>query len=299
MHDEIRKVYSNYMETRKNMTYYKYIRSLIAMCSINATSILDVGSAGIDLLSHCSNVPEKYSIDLNFPLIKEGITAIKEDFFKYETNQKFDIVCCFQVLEHIQEAEKFCQKLVDLAKNEIIISVPYMWDNGRSKSHIQDPVDLHKIVKWFGCEPIFCHIIEERLIAVFLKNKENQRLLCEQNDGFFSEFYKNYLFDIANTQFRVPFEKIGKHRKIILYGGGKIGQEYYKQLKNRNDYELILWVDKNYSKYQEKGYEMYAPECIRTRSYDVVLIAVNDYKIAQSIARDAVELGVNREKIIW
>lgn len=66
------------------MIYYKYIRSLISICSINAKSMIDVGSAGIDLLSHCSNVPEKYSIDLNYPLSKEGIISIKEDFLKLE-----------------------------------------------------------------------------------------------------------------------------------------------------------------------------------------------------------------------
>ena len=125
-----------YFEPRKNMIYYKYLRNLISICTINAKSILDVGAGEVDLLSHCINVAEKYSLDLHHPVCAEGIVGIKEDFLKYETNKQFDVVCCFQVIEHIMEVKKFCQKLLRLASFEVIVSVPYMWEKGKSKYHV-------------------------------------------------------------------------------------------------------------------------------------------------------------------
>ena len=39
-------------------------------------------------------------------------------------------------------------------------------------------------------------------------------------------------------------------KKVILYGAGKVGADYYKQIKDCMNMELCGWVDKNYGKYQ-------------------------------------------------
>lgn len=288
-----------YVESRKDMIYYKYVRSLISICSINAKSMLDVGSGAVDLLSHCSNVTEKYSLDLRHPLEADGVVGIKEDFLKWESNKKFDIVCCFQVLEHIQDVESFCQKLLQLATYEIIVSVPYMWEKGKSKFHVQDPVDVDKLVGWFGFEPTFCNIVDGRLIAVFLKNADIRDNLFEQNEGDFADFYKDYLLTAADTEHRVPFELLGKGKKIVLYGAGERGQKYYEQLNVRSDYELVLWIDKNYEKFENSKCKISAPDDIRKKEYDVVLIAVKDYEVAKNMKDNAIALGVDEEKLVW
>ena len=85
----------------------------------------------------------------------------------------------------------------------------------------------------------------------------------------------------------------------MLYGAGKRGKAYFKQLKCREDYEITLWVDKDYAKYVEKGYEVYAPKDIKNITYDVILIAVYDFNIVQSIIDELTAMGINKDKIIW
>lgn len=74
---------------------------------------------------------------------------------------------------------------MSMAKYEVIVSVPYMWEKGRTKSHVQDPVDMEKLTRWFEREPVFCNIVDERLIAVFLKDNSAQNLLLQQNGSCF------------------------------------------------------------------------------------------------------------------
>lgn len=288
-----------YVESRKDMIYYKYLRSLLAICTTNINSILDVGSGDVDLLSHCIQVEEKYSLDLRHPLQAKGIVGIKEDFLTFETDKKFDVVCCFQVLEHIEKVEKFCQKLLDLASHQVIVSVPYMWKKGKSKYHVQDPVSVEKLIGWFGFEPTFCNIVEGRLIAVFLKNEGLRTCLKKQNNGYFSEFYKDYLKNAASVEHRVPFELMKENSRVVLYGAGERGRKYYSQLRVRRDYEVVLWVDQNYENIQGTELEVYPPDEISNMEYDVILIAVQDEKVAKDIMRNVIALGAIREQLIW
>lgn len=189
---ELERMYTEYRERRKDLLYYKYVRSLIAICAASAESILDVGSGGIDVISHCTNVPYKVSIDSAYPFKSREVEGITGDFFSYEPDRKFDIVGCFQVIEHVEEAEEFCRKLLRLSKGVVIVSVPYMWKKGAVKNHVQDPVDLEKLAGWFGFEPSFCNIVDEMLVAVFLADGSVRENLLKQNGKEFSGFDRKW-----------------------------------------------------------------------------------------------------------
>ena len=59
----------------------------------------------------------------------------------------FDLVLCLQVLEHLECPDAFVEKLVGTGRI-IVISVPYRWPEGRSKYHVQDPIDENKLLAW-------------------------------------------------------------------------------------------------------------------------------------------------------
>lgn len=90
----------DYVAQRKDLLYYKYLRTLLSCVVRDTDIVIDILSNKIDMLSflHCKG---KYSIDICSPLEMDGIISIKEDFLKYEVNTKFNVACCFQVLEHI------------------------------------------------------------------------------------------------------------------------------------------------------------------------------------------------------
>ena len=158
-----------YGDIRKKYNYVKRISELLTNCSIaGCESIIDVGSRGLDVISVLP-LKVKVSLDLVNPLVAEGVESIICDFFDYQPKEKFDVVCCFQTLEHIAEVEKFTKKLFALAKKYVFISVPYKWNSSTCSEHIHDPVDEEKLAKWTEKQPIFKEIIFD---------KNARRMIC-------------------------------------------------------------------------------------------------------------------------
>ena len=173
----------HYLKNRLQYPYYKYIRTLLGLLSYNAASICDVGSNGTDMISWLP-CKEKVSIDLKNPLQAEGVESITADFITYDFQRKFDIVTCFQVLEHISDdsVKFFANKLLKITERLLIVSVPYRWPQGACKWHLQDPVDEAKFASWFDdsnaqLKPAFSRVIynkgeasekSARLVVVFL-----------------------------------------------------------------------------------------------------------------------------------
>jgi len=154
-----------YFEKRRHYPYYKYVRTLLGILSCNAKSVCDVGSNGTDMISWLP-CQEKVSIDLCNPLYADGVQSIKADFLDYDFSRKFDIVTCFQVMEHIadEQIHDFANKLVAITEHLLIVSVPYKWAKGFCKYHKQDPVDESKLAEWFAnssatLKPVFSRVI--------------------------------------------------------------------------------------------------------------------------------------------
>ena len=54
--------------------------------------------------------------------------------------------------EHIPDAKVFAEKLFQVA-HRVLISVPYLWEEGSCSDHVHDPGDLNKLLEWTGREP--------------------------------------------------------------------------------------------------------------------------------------------------
>lgn len=170
---EKQEMQDGYENNRRNFKYVKRIIALlIKFAGDKCESIMDVGSGGVDVISGLP-LKSKVSIDLTKPIVAVGVESITGDFFDYRSKKLFDIVCCFQTLEHIVEVEKFTEKLFDLAKKYVFISVPYKWSKGIWKGHIHDPVDEEKMVVWTKRTPIVREVVidrdDPRLICVYEK----------------------------------------------------------------------------------------------------------------------------------
>lgn len=160
-----------YVNVRKDLVYYRVARRIIKILSGNKKTILDVGSAGIDLMSDV-NFKERYSISLFGAINNEKVTGYEMDFFNYKPDKKFDIVTCMQVIEHIKDARLFTQKLLQTG-NVTLISLPYKWRKGKTKSHVQDPVDEDKILSWTDIKPLYSFYVADggcqRIICIYGK----------------------------------------------------------------------------------------------------------------------------------
>ncbi len=94
-------------------------------------------------------------------------------------------------------------------------------------------------------------------------------------------------------------EEIGPYHiergsRVVLYGGGTLGQEiYYKNLQLKFC-EIVLWVDSNADAY---GAEVAFPEKIEEASYDHILLAIINPEARKKVTQNLLGLGVNPEKI--
>ncbi len=89
-------------------------------------------------------------------------------------------------------------------------------------------------------------------------------------------------------------------KKVILYGAGYLGWEYYNQIAKNGLCELVAWVDKE--KHGVKNLiTIEKPEKIKELTYDVILIAVKNQQTLASVKEDLTKMGIEdiETKVIW
>ena len=159
-----------YWASRNTMLYYQAVLQYAAVVGHSANSVIDIGSGKTGYVSWMHWIPNKYMLDFKVHGNPEGVHAVESDFLQYRPDQKFDLVLCCQVLEHLENPSAFCDKLKETGSH-LIISVPYKW-LGNAPGHINDPVDEEKLRGWMGVEPNNAQVVYEpfregRLIAYY------------------------------------------------------------------------------------------------------------------------------------
>ena len=99
--------------------------------------------------------------------------------------------------------------------------------------------------------------------------------------------------------YHFPEGLILKGSKVILYGAGDIGTNYYNYMKETGNYQVTAWVDAAAEKYRNLGKAVKDIEAILYLEYDVILIAVMHENISRSIRMNLRKMGVLDDKILW
>lgn len=161
-----------YWMDRKDSIYLHVAQQICLKYGHEARSVVDIGSNATPTLEwHRPHAARLVSIDLRRPYAGDGIESLKLNFFDFEAKERFDLATCFQVLEHVDDAQRFARKILEVSRLAVV-SVPYNWPRGKCKYHVHDPVDEAKMLQWFGKPPLFRYIAKElngvrRLIAVY------------------------------------------------------------------------------------------------------------------------------------
>lgn len=85
-------------------------------------------------------------------------------------------------------------------------------------------------------------------------------------------------------------------KNIVLFGAGRVGRDYYKDLKRRG-IDIVAWIDNSSVKHKE--IDVLEPIHIAEYEYDLVICAVLEEGAANNMKVQLIELGVPREKILW
>lgn len=135
----------------------------------------------------------------------------------------------------------------------------------------------------------------------FMGHPRQQRLI-EQLEMYIASYIPELPFRMGFApqqkllKFVNPIFNELRGQKIALYGAGNVGLDYYLHLL-RAGHNPVVWVDKNYEKYE--GLPVNPVTDLKVFEYEVIVIAVNERKLAESIKEELCAMGLEAEKILW
>lgn len=86
---------------------------------------------------------------------------------------------------------------------------------------------------------------------------------------------------------------------IILYGAGRVGNDYFKQLSLYSKVNIVAWVDNEYQNYHYRYCDVCSVQKCIDGEYDFILIAVAKKEVADEIEEGLKEFGIDEKKIVW
>lgn len=216
-----------------------------------------------------------------------------------------------------------CNKLY---RSEIVKKVYSMMDS--SIRHAEDAVFSYLCL--LQCKKI---VITKKMLYHYLYretsacHKINDRMLTDINSGYIllkREFSKHPMGKILNYQLQKWLVKnvcyaVNGHmgldprcaipeflidlsglrgKRIVLYGAGKMGRDYKSQMET-SGCSPVLWVDGDWQRYREEGWDVVEPSRMKEMAFDVVLIAVSREQIASDIISNLHEMGIKDEICVW
>lgn len=109
--------------------------------------------------------------------------------------------------------------------------------------------------------------------------------------GLSNETYiPEYIFDVDGLE----------QKRIILYGAGAVGRDYYLQIQRHKSIQLVLWVDQGYERLKEENLNLSDVSMIINSKFDKILIACRFKKTAEEIMDSLYKkYAIQPEVVVW
>ena len=101
------------------------------------------------------------------------------------------------------------------------------------------------------------------------------------------------------ASYRFPFHLFQRGDRVVIYGAGNVGREFYAQTVDSDYVQCAGVLDRRADALKLEDLPVKSPHVIRGMAYDVVLIAIEDEALAQSARKDLLALGVEDDRIVW
>lgn len=164
---------------RKNRIYLTSLLYTHYFCR-RKDSVADIGCHCSPLVLMVPGFSRRFAIDPS-PASAEawaevdGATYIQGrldevDLPKLIGSEKFDLILCNQVIEHLDDPAPFCAELLQKSRR-LVISTTFETPAGHVQGHVQDPIDYTKFRGWFGRKPLMSTLVSGpvggKIVAVF------------------------------------------------------------------------------------------------------------------------------------
>ncbi|NBH84996.1 glycosyltransferase [bacterium C-53] len=199
-----------------------------------------------------------------------------------------------QVTDSQQYGEDFistCSCLMECGMVSVISYAEYFYQFRENSISHTKPVD-HMIQ--------ICHLYES--VSDLFQNRNEYKKVKSALDVFFVGKMVERIEEIGHIHIpRYFFRRVDmlRGKKIVIYGVGSVGKDYYLQLRNYHDIEISAVADgKNFNAYFQDTYVVDGKE-ISHYSFDLILIAVGDADVAKEIMKELVSHGIHETSLYW
>ncbi len=101
-----------------------------------------------------------------------------------------------------------------------------------------------------------------------------------------------------NSLSMFPYVLVEKGSRIILYGAGNVGKDFYLQIHYSGYCDIVAWVDKEFDDYEPKA-PFAKVNDIDKYEYDCIVIAISNSETANNVRLELIDKGVDETKIVW
>lgn len=88
-------------------------------------------------------------------------------------------------------------------------------------------------------------------------------------------------------------------KRIVIYGAGVVGQDYYAQISRYTNCRIVAWVDQKPEQYKFEYIQLYGKDVLRELQYDILIIAIMKKEIADTVREQLLSEGVEADQIYW
>lgn len=110
---------------------------------------------------------------------------------------------------------------------------------------------------------------------------------------------KSSLYKAHIPCFRLKYLNDFLGKRIILYGAGGVGYDYYLQLSKCQSIQIVEWIDQNPYKYNYQEREVHKVEAIFELEYDWIIVAVQLESVFNQIKESLRKKSIDINKVYW
>lgn len=225
------------------------------------------------------------------PLLKDGCVVIIHDFaYNHLSRDKNKTGISNVCLLAAVKAEKYFNR--DSENRRGIPNIAAFVVDKETRDNIGD-LFLSLLTTWEYMPEEW--IIQEYRNAVY---KYYDKDLCDLFDTAIEMNVIDWI--VKGKRWQFPFYWIPSKSKVVIYGAGGVGREFVSQLEAKGDIEIVGWFDSNYK--QLNDIKVAGPQDLfnlNERSYDYIIIAVEQEPIALEIKELLISNKLPKEKIHW
>lgn len=141
----------------------------------------------------------------------------------------------------------------------------------------------------------------EQLCMIFKKKNVYFRYEDIINDFF----ARNLMFVLRQAApmsvccYQYPDIKRIQGQKIVIYGAGIVGQDYYSQFSLYENCYISAWIDEKPWLYGFDYYDIRPIAALKGIEYDIIVVAVLNEQTAEEIVQHLLKNEIKKEKIVW